>query len=336
MAKKFYVGIDIGYKTFTAAIFDGSDKRMNVLEDVDNNKKGFGKLVSWMKANGVTRENSILCMETTGVYSEKLSYFLYEKKFDFTVEHAAKVKRAFKKRTKNDKVDSMQIAEYCFRFYDELKLWKPLGYNLVILKQLQTHREMLVKQKTRELCALHSIEQKPGVSEVSRKIHKDMIEFIKKQIKTIEGEMKNIINSDPKIKENYLLLISIVGVGLIGALIFINATNNFTKNLSYKEIASYAGICPYEHQSGTSVHRKPRSLRHGPKIFRHVIKLCASSAIRNSPLIKKYYLRKLAEGKPKAVIYNNVANKLIKIAVALITSKMPYIKNYKSVNPTCL
>lgn len=336
MAKKFYVGIDIAYKTFTAAIFDGSNKRMNVLEDVDNNKKGFGNLLRWVKTEGITRENSVLCMETTGVYSEKLSYFLYENKFDFAVEHAAKVKRAFNKKTKNDKIDSMQIAEYACRFFDELKMWKPLPTNLLILKQLQSNRELLVKQKTMQKCALHAIEQKPEESKFSKKIYENMIEFIKKQIKAIEDEMINIIYSDPKIKENYLIIKSIIGFGLIASVALINATNNFRDDLSYKEITSFAGICPYEYQSGISVHKKSRSLRYGPKVLRRVIRLCARSAAINSPIIKEYFLRKLAEGKSKSVIYNNIANKLIKIAVALVRKKMQYIKNYKSVNPTCL
>jgi transposase len=336
MAKKFYIGIDVGYKTFTASIFDGSDKKMKVLEDVDNNKKGFRNLLRWMKTNGATQENCILCMETTGVYSEKLSYFLYENNFDFAVEHAAKVKRAFNKKTKNDKIDSMQIAKYAYRFFDELKLWKPLAYNLLILKQLQSNRELLVKQKTMQKCALHAIEQKPEESKFSKKIYEDTIEFFEKQIKAIEDEMKNIINSDQKIKENYLIVKSVIGFGLIATVAFINTTNNFRDDLSYKQITSFAGICPYEYQSGISVHKKSRSLRYGPKVLRRVLRLCARSAALNSPVMKEYFIRKLAEKKPKSVIYNNIANKLIKIIVALVRKKMPYIKNYKSVNPTCL
>jgi transposase len=336
MAKEFYIGIDVGYKTFTAAIFDGSDKRMNVLENLDNDKRGFKKLIAWMKANSATQENCILCMETTGVYSEKLSYFLYEKKFDFAVEHAAKVKRAFNKKTKNDKIDSMQIAEYAYRFFDELKMWKPLATNLLILKQLQSNRELLVKQKTMQKCALHAIEQKPEESKFSKKKYGEIIEFFEKQIKSIEDEMMNIINSDPKIKENYLIIKSIIGFGLIVSVAFINATNNFRDDLSYKQITSFAGICPYEYQSGISVHKKNRSLRYGPKVLRRVLRLCARSAALNSSTMKEYFLRKLAEQKPKSVIYNNIANKLIKIAVALVRKKVQYIKNYKSVNPTCL
>ena len=52
--------------------------------------------------------------------------------------------------------------------------------------------------------------------------------------------------------------------------------------------------------------------------------------------MKKYFFRKVAEGKSKRLVLNNIANKLIKLLIALIISKKPYIKNYFSINPMIL
>ena len=52
--------------------------------------------------------------------------------------------------------------------------------------------------------------------------------------------------------------------------------------------------------------------------------------------MKKYFFRKVGEGKSKRLVLNNIANKLIKILVALIISKKPYIKNFLSINPMLL
>jgi hypothetical protein len=51
---------------------------------------------------------------------------------------------------------------------------------------------------------------------------------------------------------------------------------------------------------------------------------------------KKYYLRKIAEGKAKKLVLNNVANKLIKIACDMIKNNSRYASTYRSVNPMCL
>ncbi|GAJ24552.1 unnamed protein product, partial [marine sediment metagenome] len=44
----------------------------------------------------------------------------------------------------------------------------------------------------------------------------------------------------------------------------------------------------------------------------------------------------LAEGKAKKLVLNNIANKLIKIACALIKNNSRYTEGYYSVNPLCL
>ena len=52
--------------------------------------------------------------------------------------------------------------------------------------------------------------------------------------------------------------------------------------------------------------------------------------------LNKYFFRKVGEGKSKRLVLNNIANKLIKILIALIISKKPYIKNFLSINPMLL
>lgn len=49
--------------------------------------------------------------------------------------------------------------------------------------------------------------------------------------------------------------------------------------------------------------------------------------------MEKYFLRKVAEGKNKKLVLNNIGNKLLKIIIALIKSNKPYIKNFVSIHP---
>jgi len=47
-------------------------------------------------------------------------------------------------------------------------------------------------------------------------------------------------------------------------------------------------------------------------------------------------MRKVAEGKPKRMVLNNISNKLLKVVCALVKTGTHYIPNYKSVNPILL
>ncbi len=46
-------------------------------------------------------------------------------------------------------------------------------------------------------------------------------------------------------------------------------------------------------------------------------------------------MRKLAEGKAKQLVLNNISNKIIKIACALVKNNAQYNETYRSVNPLC-
>jgi len=70
--------------------------------------------------------------------------------------------------------------------------------------------------------------------------------------------------------------------------------------------------------------------------MRRLLYLASMSVRTHHPDFNHYFLRKAAQGKPKKVILNNIANKLLKIMFAVIRSQTPYIPGYRSVNPIFL
>ncbi len=56
----------------------------------------------------------------------------------------------------------------------------------------------------------------------------------------------------------------------------------------------------------------------------------------HNPQFRPYSLRKVQEGKPKQLVLNNIANKLLKVMVAVVRSQTAFIPNYRSVNPGLL
>ncbi len=156
-----YVGVDIGADTFTSSVLCTPGTPFQTQEDVPNTPSGFEILNEWLVAQGVTPENSIICMEATGVYGEALCYWLAAKGYHFAVEPPLKVKRAFETKShKNDKTDSQQIAEYAYRYFDKLKFWQPRAELIEQIAVLLTTREQFVHQKTASINASNALKRK--------------------------------------------------------------------------------------------------------------------------------------------------------------------------------
>ncbi len=334
---QYAIGIDISSADFTVSISIEPGIVLYGSKMFDNNIEGFNKLNDWIKQLKIKPKDAVICVEATGVYGERLCYFLNEHKYTIAVEPPLKVKRAFKvDGHKTDAVDSLQIAEYAIRFYDELNIWEPREDIVEKMKALITTRELLVKQKTAASNSLKALNRKVVKSAVAIKVLKDSIKMFTRKIKALEKEMDNLIDKKPEIKQTVNILRSTPGVQSLMAANMLVVTNGFTSERHHKQLASYLKIAPLQYQSGSSVFKKPKAPKYGPSVMRKLLHLAARSAVTHNPLFKKYYLRKQAEGKAKKLVLNNVENKLVKIMCAMIRDQKPYIENYHSINPNLL
>lgn len=334
---KYFIGIDISADDFSASCITNPAKQVFLTRKFLQNIDGYNEFISLLTKNNIKTFDSIITMESTGVYSENLSYFLTSKGFNISIEAPHKVKNKMKDSPrKNDFIDAELIAEYSYRYYDKLSLWKPKSEILEQIQVLLTTREHLTVQMVSNTNALKSLKYKYYQTPMANEIYTKTINKLKEHIKQIDKEIKSLIDKDDSFKNNISLAKSVPGVGLLLATNFLVLTKGFTENLNYKHIASYSGICPYEQISGTSLNRKPRSKRFGPSRLRKLLYLAALSVRAYNPKFKKYFLRKVAEGKNKRLVLNNIENKLLKIICAVINTKTEFTDNYISVNPALI
>ncbi len=337
--KTFYVGIDISSQTFTSSI--GSANKSWVIlgkaETFANTEEGYQDYLKWLSEQGVKAGNSVICMENTGVYSEHIAYVLQSKGFQVCVETPLKVKRAFDvDGHKTDPVDSRQIAEYAFRFYDELRIWKPRREVLEQVKTLLAIREQMVIEKTGYSNTLRSLQRKVVKPVKAQELLETLIASLKDHIKAVEIEISSLISQEADLAQHHELLDGVPGVGPLLAAQALVLFHQMDGEITDKKVASFIGICPLEHSSGTSVKRRPRSSQHGPEVIRKLLNLASRSVCTHVPYYQHYYLRKQAEGKAKSLVINNVSNKLIGVMVAMFKSGEPYIPGYRSIHPRFL
>ena len=334
---KVVVGLDIGAETFAAAALRSAGEPGDIKETLANIPEGFDELAVWMKERGITKEKSVVCMEATGVYGEALCYYLISRGYRVAVESPLKVKRAFAVSAhKNDTVDARQIAEYGHRFYDELQWWTPPSEVMEQVHILLSARDQFVNQRTANINALKTMQRKVVKTATGMKAYEQAIKQLTENIGEIEREIKRLIKEDDSFHRLIKTLTSAPGIGILLAASLAVTTNRFIRISEHKRIASYAGISPIEHTSGTSVYRRPRSRCFGPPRMRKLLYLAAMSVATHNPEFRRYYLRKVAEGKPKRLVLNNISNKLLKVVCALVRTETQYIPNYKSVNPMIL
>ena len=330
-------GVDISAEDFTVTLSRDPGKVLYGPSLFENDLAGFETFDLWVRHHKFTSKQLVICMEATGVYGEALCYFLHNRGYSVAVEAPLKVKRAFHPDGhKTDAVDSLQIAEYAIRFSDELKLWKPREEVVEQIRSLLSTREQLVKQRTASKNILKALEKKIISSKVALRSLLKVIRNLDNEISNLEKEIEKLIKSQPPLQQTMSNLKSAPGTAMLLAAHLLTITDGFTQTTTARQLASYLKICPYQHESGSSVYKSPRSKKYGPATMRKLLHLAARSVVTHDKGFREYYLRKLEEGKPKKVVLNNVANKMLKVLCAIIRDQTPYNDNYKSINPIFL
>lgn len=336
----FFVGIDIASSTFTAAVGQIRDESWQIgvkPTEFPNDFDSLPKFLHWLQEHHLLPENCILCMEATGVYNEVLAHFLVVNHYRLAIQPPLEVKKAFKPvGHKSDPVDSAQISEYAYRYFDKLTFWQPRDEILEQIKVLLTAREQFTEQVIAHRNALHALERKKIRTSLAEKAHQETIQQLRKHIEDLESEIRRLVDQDPDFKNLVGLLISIPGVGFLLAAHLLVLFESAQELPTAKQLSAYLGICPYENTSGSSVYSPPTSRHYGPPTIRKLLRLATLSLRTHNEEFRRYFDRKVAEGKPKQLVLNNMANKLLKIICAVCRSSTPFIPGYRSVNPGSL
>lgn len=333
--QKSYLGIDVSKLWFDGSLLPVLDhqKQAMITERFDNTIEGIKAFKKWLSSNRVSMdENSLLVIENTGVYHRLLWSFCSKHNLPIYIGNGAHIKWSLGiTRGKNDKIDSKRLCDYCYKQSDDLKATPPLNPVFMTLKDLMTSRSRLVAQlhSTKNYIGELNCTNNKALLTMLDKAHKAAIEGIKKSIAEIEKLIQQIITEDQAIYANYELIKSVPGIGHLTAVYIICCTNNFASKPSGKQLASYAGVVPFEHSSGTSIKGRNKVHKMANKELKKLMHLCALTAIKYYPEFKQYFKRKKAEGKNGMMVLNAIRNKLLLRVVSVVNKQEPYVNNYQ-------
>ena len=292
MKNKSFIGIDISKNVIDASIFrEGADIKSFPHAVFDNSRKGFKELCSWLKTCRVVLSQALFGMEFTGCYSMELEKFLTAKKYQFCMLGTHIVKHhPIGPRDKSDKIDSAKIADFLYR-YDGTECTKPYKLpsdTLMKLRTLVRKRKFLVEQRTSFMNAIQTLGKKGDTAIYAKYIH-----ALDMDIKRIEQEEEELIAKDGDLLNTYRNLLTIPGIGLVNAINAIVITRNFTAFGTARQYASYVGVAPHLHTSGTSVRWRARPSARCDGQAKADLSMAALRAVETDMELSTFYKRKL-------------------------------------------
>jgi transposase len=329
---KQVAGIDVAQKELVVTLgrmYEDWTPELYSHKTFANSQNGFIALVLWVQKQSVQQVPVRFVMEATGVYHERLAYFLDEKGYEASVILPNKISNYFRTvevKTITDKTSSETIAR--FGLERKLDSWKRPKAVFKKIRQLTREREQLVQIRTMVKNQLHAeqAEAEPNRDSVARQ--KKQIAFLNKQEQQIKQEIAVLSKQDPKVQESIKVISTLPGVGFLTAATVLGETNGFELIRNKRQLVSYTGLDVKEKQSGTSIKGKARISKKGNKYLRKAMHLPSLAAIRSDDRFKAIFNRLVSKHgiKMKAVVA--VQRKLLEMIYIIYKNNTPYDKQY--------
>lgn len=327
MTERLIVGVDVSKFTLDSVVMPLGAHLLT-----ENITGGFKKWYKWVKQ--CAKHNEVLVvMEHTGHYSHQFELFLQRQRTGYVKLPAVQIKQSMGVvRGKTDKVDAFRIAQYGWLRRETLNAEQYGAAELVQLKDLLSLRDYWVRLRSSQKARLKEMH---GTGRLKKtdwmyKKQQQVINDFDQKVKAVEKQMVQLIKSQPLWWKNYQLLQSIKGIGKITAAYVIALTDNFTRFTDARKFNCYAGLAPFDHQSGTSIRTKSRVSHLANKTMKCLLRLNAFVAVRYNHDLKNYYQTRVSEGKSKMSVLNIIGAKLVKIMFAVVKRQTPYIEHLKA------
>lgn len=327
------VGVDVAQKELVVTLgvmYDDFSIDFYAYSVFKNSDPGIKAMVKWVKKLGNSELSIRFVMEATGVYHQKLAYYLDENDYEVSIVLPNKISNYFRTldvKTITDKTASEAIAR--FGLERKLDLWKRPSELFRTLQQLTRERDQIVAERVVIKNQLHAEESEANPNKNSIKRLKSRMRFINQQEKEVKIEIDEIVNVNKSLKEEIDRITTIRGVGRLTAVIVLAETNGFELIRNKKQLTSYAGLDVREKTSGTSVKGKARISKKGNRNIRRAMHLPALSAIKHDEKFKGIYARLVSKDgiKMKGVVA--VQRKILELIYTLYKNKTDYQPDYE-------
>ena len=300
-----FVGIAVAKAELVVSILPSAE-RFNVAND----EHGVRRLVDRLRVIGP----QLIVLEATGGYELLSVAALAAAVLPVVVVNPRQV-RDFAKATgqlaKTDRIDADILA----RFADVVRpaVRVIAGAEAQELDALLARRRQLLEMLQAERNRLGQVFGKG--KRLVRKSLKAHIAFLERELRMTDTDLGELVRKSPAWRERDELLQSVPGVGPVLSRTLLADLPELGR-LSRREIAKLVGIAPLSRDSGTM--RGRRFVQGGRATVRAVLYMGALVATRRNAVIRLFYQRLVAAGKPKKLALVACMRKLLTILNTMV------------------
>lgn len=286
-----YVGIDIAKKTLAVSA-------AGMKKEYTNTPLGHAQLIKALP------EAAHVVMEATGGYERALCLSLHANAITVSVvnpRHVRDFAKAMGQLAKSDNIDAKMIVLFAQAKHPASDQAPP--QSIVELEELMARREQLVALRTIELNRKEHHRQK------LIKVRADkLIITLEVQIEEIEAKVREVIENEASLKAKRARMLQVEGIGEItvaSVLAFVPELGCVGRG----QAAALVGVAPFVCESG--MERGKRHVWGGRANVRTCFYMAALTAIRDNRILRDFYKRLRAAGKPGKVAIVAVMRKLV-------------------------
>ena len=318
------IGIDVSKDKLDVLWLKEVARRKVKTRVFKNQESAYQQLVAWALKNTQADLSEVqFVMEATGIYHEPLAYALFELGANVYVVNPAKVKshaQGLGVHSKTDKKDSFVIAHYGATM--QPALWRPEPVEIRELKALIARLQAVEKDLQRE----RNRQEKARFSHVSEPVQASiaaMIDVLTRQKAALQTEIDRHIDSYPPLKKDRGLLQTIPGIGAVLSTLMLAVLRS--RGFEHaSQCSAFLGLNPVQHESGTSVKKRPHLSKRGDGKTRAKLYFGAVTATQHNPDIKAQYERLLKNGKCKMSALGAAMRKLVQICFGVLKHQSEY------------
>jgi transposase len=299
-----HVGVDV-----SKASLDVGVHQTGAFCSLRNNPAGIKSLLArlrWLKPH-------LILLEASGGYERRLLDALGSAGLPVAVVNPRQLRdfaRATGVLAKTDKIDALVLARFAATVRPELRRLSNARER--DLSALQARRRQLIEMLTAEK---NRLEKAPPIAAKDVKGH---IRYLERRLVILDKALQDLVRSNPEWQIREQLLRSVPGIGpVLASTILANLPE--LGNLNRRQIAALVGVAPLNRDSGTL--RGKRSVWGGRSHVRAALFMNSLVASRFNPVIKAFYQRLCAMGKPKKVALVASMRKLLTILNSMIRNR---------------
>jgi transposase len=257
-----------------------------------------------------------IAVEATGGYETVVTAELAAAGLPVVVVNPAQVRafaQALGRRAKTDPIDAAVIAHFVEATAPEVR---PLPDQATrLLADLVARRRQIVAMAAAER------QRRQRMPARLQKSVDRLLRALQKELSSVEADIDDMVRGSPVWRAKEDLLVSVPGVGPAISRGLLAETPELG-SLGRRQIAALVGLAPWTRQSGRW--KGQSRIGGGRASARTALFMGALVASRHNPVLKAFYERLLAAGKPKLVALVAVARKLLTILNAIIKSGKPW------------